>query len=217
MFNQLLADLPGLLGPLAGVSVGGHTLVEWAGLVADNVTDSLDLMTSQCAEGDQYLQFCDDIFTTGTPNDLVFEGTFTFALSSVLTMLPVLCIAGAKSGVISALYHYLTSDDEHMVPDILAWAFVDTCLLFVNDFGCVPQDTSSCSSNQLIWNLMDLSLVDLLPPELHDLLIQVFPGGLNLQTIAYTIATDDRPEYGPAVWEQTFRTVFHLVLTSIVG
>ena len=59
--------------------------------------------------------------------------------------------------------------------------------------------------------------MDLLPPELHDLLIQVFPGGLNLQTIAYTIATDDRPEYGPAVWEQTFRTVFHLVLTSIVG
>ena len=84
---QLLADLPGLLGPLAGVSVGGHTLVEWAGLVADNVTDSLDMMTTQCAEGDQYLQFCDDIFTTGTPNDLVFEGTFT--VHKVLIIMPL--------------------------------------------------------------------------------------------------------------------------------
>ena len=87
MFCQLLADLPGLLGPLAGVSVGGHTLVEWAGLVADNVTESLDLMTTQCAEGDQYLQFCDDIFTTGTPNDLVFEGTFT--VHKVLIIMPL--------------------------------------------------------------------------------------------------------------------------------
>ena len=71
---QLLADLPGLLGPLAGVSVGGHTLVEWGGILATFVTDTLDTLISQptCQEGDH--DFCDDVFTTGTPNDLVFDG-----------------------------------------------------------------------------------------------------------------------------------------------
>ena len=201
---QLLADLPGLLGPLAGVSVGGHTLVEWAGLVADNVTDSLDLMTSQCAEGDQYLEFCDDVFTTGKPNDLVFEGRFTVTLGvdNNYNASHVVCIAGAKSGVIMALYEYLTSSDYGMLPDNIASAastfLVQLSDQLVNDFGCVAHDKTSCTQMQLLWNLMDVSLADIFDSPL----LGIFPEGFNLQNVATTLASaapEDQEELGEAL------------------
>ena len=127
-------------------------------------------------------------------------------------------MTGAKSGVISALYHFLISDETGMMPDTVASsvgaAVVDISNQLVTTFECVPEDTTSCTQYQWLWNLMDVSLLSLAgiedPYDLcdilglpdivcHSILDQLIPHGLNLQYFAQYIVDHPNDDFGELI------------------
>ena len=63
-----------------------------------------------------YYEFCDDIFLTGTPDEMIFKGEIMKNHPSCL----IFCL-GVYSGTLGALYKFLVSSDYGFLPDQISY------------------------------------------------------------------------------------------------
>jgi len=110
LVNKLLHDIEMMtIGgiPIGSIPIGnGVTIPQLAEIIANNITDTLNLWTSECEdETSQFYDFCEDIVITGTPDDMIFQGI--------------------ESGTLKATYYFLTSEEPGALPDQLIYGLAE--------------------------------------------------------------------------------------------
>jgi len=89
--------------PIGSIPIGnGVTIPQLAEIIANNITDTLNLWTSECSDQmSPFFDFCEDIVITGTPDDMIYQGI--------------------ESGTLKATYYFLTSSEPGALPWQLAY------------------------------------------------------------------------------------------------